>query len=67
QAAQELPAAAEWLEAYASYYETPGGSIELLVDPTVKLDQAYFEANDQVEDPQQIVEDFGIKVTHTPE
>lgn len=65
-AAQEIPQAAEWLESYALYYETPGGSIELLAEPTVKLDQAYFDGND-LEDPAKIVEDFGIKVIHTPE
>ncbi|MGB3626372.1 MAG: hypothetical protein WA989_11100 [Henriciella sp.] len=67
QAAQELPAAADWLEAYASYYEAPGGSIEFLVQPTVRLDQAYFEENNPDDNPEKIVEDFGIKVIHTPE
>jgi hypothetical protein len=66
-ASQQLPQAAEWLESMALYYETPGGSLEFLSQPTVTIDMAYMEVADTGPDPQKIVDDLGFSVTYTPE
>ena len=66
-AAQELPQAADWLESMALYYQTSGGSLDIRVEPPEAITMPYFEGLGSQSDPEEIVEDFGISVTHTPE
>lgn len=66
-AAQEFPPAVEWIESVAKYYESSGGSLELRSDPPTPLTVAYFDELDPDAEPEQIVEEFGLSVTHTPE
>ena len=66
-ASQEFPPAAAWLESVASYYESPGGSIEIKAAPPRPLTLADFEALGPDADPEQIVEEFGFSVTQTGE
>ncbi len=63
-AAQEMPPAAEWLEAVAAYYQTPGGSLDIRVEPAGPVTADSFSSDAP---PAQIVEELGISVTHTPE
>ena len=66
-AAQELPQAEDWLESMALYYETSGGSIDIRVEPPEPITVSYFESLDSEAEPEEVVEDFGVSVTHTPE
>lgn len=66
-AAQQMPPAAQWLEAAAAYYQTPGGSFEIRIEPSEPLTSQSMDAFGSTATPEQIVEDLGISVTHTPE
>lgn len=64
-AAEEFPPAADWIESYASYLET-GGSIEFVSDPPQPINKALIDAHDDDDpEPDEIVEMFGLTVTHT--
>ncbi|WP_084398338.1 hypothetical protein [Henriciella aquimarina] len=65
--AQQVPQAADWIESVALYYETSGGSLELVSDPVQPITFEYLESMDSEAEPAEIVEDFGVSVTHTPE
>ena len=66
-ASKEFPPAADWLEAMAKYYEASGGRWDIKVNPPEPLTIEDFEALDTDAEPEQLVEEFGIEVTHTPE
>ena len=66
-AADEFPPAADWMESIAQYYQTSGGSIEFKAAPPAPLTVQDFEDYDADADPEQIVEDFGLSVTHSDE
>lgn len=66
-ATQEFPPAVDWIESVAQYYEASGGSIELKSAPPTPVTVEYFDALDPDVAPEQIVEDLGLSVTHTPE
>ncbi len=64
-AADEFPPAAGWIESYASYLET-GGSIEFASNPPTPVTKALIDSHDGDEpEPDEIVEIFGLTVTHT--
>ncbi|MEM5516691.1 hypothetical protein WNY37_06995 [Henriciella sp. AS95] len=66
-ASQEVAQAAEWLESMALYYETSGGSLEIVSDPTTAIDFAYLDDQQDADNVEQTVEDMGISVTYSPE
>ncbi len=65
EATREFPQAADWIEAYARYLES-GGSFEFVAAPpqpiTMELIESY---DDRDPEPEEMVEIFGLKVTHT--
>lgn len=64
-AAEEFPPAADWIESYATYLET-GGSIEFAANPPQPINKALIDAHDDEDpEPDEIVEMFGLTVTHT--
>lgn len=64
-AAQDFPPAADWIEAYASYLES-GGSFEFAANPPQPINKALMDGYDDVDpEPEEIVEIFGLTVTHT--
>lgn len=64
-AAEEFPPAADWIESYATYLET-GGSIEFASNPPQPINKALIDAHDDEDpEPDEIVEMFGLTVTHT--
>lgn len=66
-AAQQVPQASDWLESVAAYYQTSGGSLDIRVQPSVPITVEYIDSLDPETPPAEIVEDFGVTVTHTPE
>lgn len=63
-AAAEFPPAAEWIESMANYLET-GGSLELASRPPTPITPSLIDAYDEEPSPEEIVEIFGLTVTHT--
>ena len=64
-AEQDFPPAAEWIESFATYLET-GGRIEFASQPPVPITRALIDQfDDQDPEPDEIVELFGLTVTHT--
>ena len=66
-AAQQVPQASDWLESVAAYYQTSGGSLDIRVQPSVPITVEYIDSLDPETPPAEVVEDFGVTVTHTPE
>ena len=65
-AEQEFPPAGEWIESFASFVET-GGSIELKLAPPTPMTVDLIESIDENGEPspEEIVEIFGVSVTHS--
>ena len=64
-AAEEFPPASDWLEAYASFLES-GGVFEAASNPPEPINKAFMDAQgDEDPEPEEIVEMFGLTVTHT--
>ena len=64
-AAEEFPPAADWIEAYASYLES-GGAFEFASNPPTPITKALIDSQDDRDpEPDEIVEIFGLTVTHT--
>ena len=64
-AAAEFPPAADWLESYASFLES-GGTFEFVSAPPQPINKALIDAQgDEDPEPEEIVEIFGLTVTHT--
>ncbi|MCR9223429.1 MAG: hypothetical protein NXH70_05105 [Hyphomonas sp.] len=64
-AAAEFPPAADWLESYASFLES-GGTFEFASNPPQPINKAFIDAQgDEDPEPEEIVEIFGLTVTHT--
>lgn len=63
-ALNEFPPAADWIEAYATFLES-GGSIEVVSDPPDPITFDFFDDFDAEPDPEEIVEIFGLSVSHT--
>lgn len=64
-AGQDFPPAADWIEAYASYLES-GGSFEFRSNPPQPINKALMDSYDDVDpEPEEIVEIFGLTVSHT--
>lgn len=59
----EFAPAADWLDAIATYVET-GGAIELRVDPPEPITIALMESYDDPPEPDEMVNLFGISVSH---
>lgn len=64
EAEANFPPAATWLESIAGYIEQ-GGRIEIAVSPPVPISKALIDSYEEEPEPDQIVEIFGISVTHT--
>lgn len=60
----EFPPAADWIEAYATYLET-GGTIEFSSNPPVPIDAELIDSYEDEPEPEEIIEIFGLTVTHT--
>ena len=63
-ASQEFPAAADWLESYASYLES-GGSFEVKLTPPTPITVELIESYEDEPEPEEMIEIFGLTVTHT--
>ncbi|MEL6825921.1 MAG: hypothetical protein AAFN91_06680 [Pseudomonadota bacterium] len=63
-AAAEFPPAADWLEAYASYLES-GGSFEVRSAPPTPITVELMDSYEDEPEPEEIIEIFGLTVTHT--
>lgn len=63
-AAEEFPPAVDWIEAYASYLES-GGSFEFVSRPPTPITADFIDSFDGEPEPDQVVEIFGLTVTHT--
>ena len=64
EAGREFPQATDWMESYATFIES-GGAIELKFDPPKSVDMALLDSIDDDPEPDEIVDIFGISVTHT--
>lgn len=61
----DFPPAADWIESYATYLES-GGTIEFVSAPPNPINQALMDGyDDRDPEPDEIVEIFGLTVTHT--
>ncbi len=64
-AAAEFPPASDWIESYATYLES-GGTFEFISNPPQPINKAFIDAQgDDDPEPEEIVEMFGLTVTHT--
>lgn len=63
-ASAEFPPAAEWIESIATYLET-GGSLEIASNPPRPIDEELIDSYEDDPEPEEIVEIFGLTVTHT--
>lgn len=64
-AAAEFPPAADWIEAYASFLES-GGTFAFASSPPQPINFELIESmDDRDPEPEEIVELFGLTVTHT--
>ena len=63
----QVPQAADWIESLAAYIETPGGSLDIRVEPSEALTVERMDELGALNDDEAIVEQLGISVTHTPE
>ena len=63
-AGAEFPPAAEWIESIATYLET-GGSLEIASNPPNPIDEELIDSYEDDPEPEEIVEIFGLTVTHT--
>lgn len=63
-AGAEFPPAADWIESIAAYLET-GGSLEIASNPPRPIDEELIDSYEDDPEPEEIVEIFGLTVTHT--
>lgn len=63
-ASAEFPPAGDWLESYASYLES-GGSFEVKLAPPTPITVELIESYEDEPEPEEIIEIFGLTVTHT--
>lgn len=64
QGAMEFPQAADWMNAYASFYEE-GGKIEFSFNPPTPINKALADQFEDETEPEEIVKILGLEVTHT--
>ena len=63
-AAAEFPPAEAWIESIATYLES-GGSLEIAARPPVPINEELIDSYEDEPEPEEIVEIFGLTVTHT--
>ena len=62
--AEEFPPAVDWIEAYATYLES-GGSFEFVSRPPTPITADFVDSFEGEPEPDEVVEIFGLTVTHT--